>query len=68
MAGITRLPLWKLVVISAIGRIPGYLLVCSAGSRFATANYLETTVVLGLMAFASALVYWRTDAVLARIR
>ncbi|MDS0301056.1 VTT domain-containing protein [Halogeometricum sp. S1BR25-6] len=68
MAGITRLPLWKLVVISAVGRIPGYLLVCYAGSQFATANYLGTTVVLGLMAFASALVYWRKDAVLARIR
>lgn len=68
MAGITRLPLWKLVTISVVGRVPGYLLVCYAGSQFATANYLGTTVILGLFAFVSILVYWRKDALLARIR
>lgn len=68
MAGITRLPLWKLVAISVVGRIPGYLLVCYSGSRFATGNYLETTVVLGFMALASVLVYWQKDAVLDRVR
>jgi len=65
MAGITRLPLRQLVVVSVLGRAPGYLLISYAGSEFARANYLTTTGILIGLAGVAALVYWRKDAVLA---
>ena len=68
MAGITRLPLWQLVVISVVGRVPGYLLMSYAGSQFASANYLQTTVILGLLAVISALAYWQKDTVLEALQ
>ena len=64
MAGVTRLPLWQLVAISVVGRIPGYLLMSYTGSQFASANYLQTTVILGVFAMISTLVYWQKDTIL----
>ena len=68
MAGITRLPLWQLVAISVVGRVPGYLLMSYAGSQFASANYLQTAVILGVLAVISSFVYWQKDTILETLR
>lgn len=68
MAGITRIPLWQLVVISTVSRFPGYLLMSYAGTQFASANYAATTAILAALAAISVLVYWRKDTVIAILR
>jgi len=65
LAGVTRIPIRQLVAISLLGRAPGYLLVSYAGTQFAAANYLGTTVILVALAAVSAVVYWQKDVVLA---
>ncbi|MFB6201398.1 MAG: TVP38/TMEM64 family protein, partial [Halorhabdus sp.] len=65
LAGLTRIPVRQLVVISLLGRAPGYMLMSYAGTQFASTNYFETTLVLSVLAFASMLVYWQKDTVLA---
>jgi uncharacterized membrane protein YdjX (TVP38/TMEM64 family) len=65
VAGISRVPIWQLVVISAVGRVPGYAAVSYAGARFATAHYVETALVLVVVAALAALVYWRKDELFA---
>lgn len=68
MAGVTRLPLWQLVIISVGGRVPGYLLMSYAGAQLARTNYLEMTVILVALALVSVLVYWQKDSILATLR
>lgn len=68
MAGVTRLPLWQLVVISSAGRVPGYLLMSYAGAQLGRANYLEMTAILVTIALVSGVVYWQKDRILATLR
>lgn len=68
LAGLTRLPLWQLIVVSVVGRVPGYVLVSYAGAQLASANYLETVGILALLALLSILAYWRKETILARFR
>ncbi|MFB6170064.1 MAG: TVP38/TMEM64 family protein [Haloarculaceae archaeon] len=64
LAGVTRIPVWQLLVISLVGRLPGYLAVSYAGTQLSQANYAATTVVLAALALVSGLVYWQKDALL----
>jgi uncharacterized membrane protein YdjX (TVP38/TMEM64 family) len=49
VCGLTPLPLRTLIVLSALGRIPGYALLALAGGRFATHRPGEATlIVLGV--------------------
>jgi len=64
LGGVTKIPIWQLVLISIVGRIPGYLAVAYAGAGFAAANYLETAVVIGALAVAAFLGYRNRDRIL----
>ncbi|MFB6254786.1 MAG: TVP38/TMEM64 family protein [Halobacteriaceae archaeon] len=67
MAGITRIPIWQLVIISLVGRFPGYLMVSYAGAEFAKTNYIQTTAILFVIAFTAILAYWYKDKVLSAL-
>ncbi len=68
VAGVTRIPVWKLVAVSVVGRVPGFLLVSHAGAELAAANYALVTALLGALAAVAALVYWQRADLLAALR
>ncbi|MFB6072583.1 MAG: TVP38/TMEM64 family protein [Halobacterium sp.] len=68
VAGVTRVPIWQLTAVSVLGRLPGYFLVAYAGERAASEQFASAAVVLGALAVLSLVVYWKRDAVLARLR
>lgn len=68
LAGVTRIPVRKLVFVSAVGRLPGYFLVALAGDRLAAARVAEALVVVAALVALSAICYRRRAAVAERIR
>ncbi|MEF8825498.1 MAG: hypothetical protein V5A27_04025 [Halapricum sp.] len=54
-------------LISAIGRVPGYLLANAVGASLAARLYAEATAILLAAFVVSALVYWYREAVLDRL-
>lgn len=67
VAGLTRLRIRDMVIVSILGRFPGYLIVNAAGAQFAAARVVETVVLVGLLVAVTVLGYIRRDAVLRRI-
>lgn len=67
-AGITRIPIPQLVVVSVLGRLPGYFVIAYAGSEAANAQFAHTAAVLVSLVMLSGVVYWRRDQVLAWLR
>lgn len=65
-AGLTTIPVSELVLLSVVGRLPGYLLVTLAGAQVATQNILEAAVILGLMLFLTVVVYLTYEEILDR--
>lgn len=68
LAGLTRLPLWQLVLISALGRLPGYFLVNLAGASVAEARLGQAVFVVLVLGAASLVAYWRREAILEFLR
>ncbi|MEF8827067.1 MAG: VTT domain-containing protein [Halapricum sp.] len=67
VAGTTALDIKRMTLISAIGRIPGYLLANAVGASLAARLYAEATAILLAAFVVSALVYWYREAVLDRL-
>lgn len=67
LGGLTKIPIWQLVLISIVGRIPGYLAVAYAGAGFAAADYLETAVIIGVLAAAAVLGYGHRDRIITAL-
>lgn len=63
VAGLTRLDVRRIVVVSAVGRLPGYAVVSLAGSRLAGGRPGDTVVLLGVLVAVSAAVYLARDAI-----
>lgn len=68
VCGLTSIPLRSLVVLSFLGRIPGYAMMAFAGGRFATHRPGEAVLIVGVVAvLALAGFVWR-DRLLAYSR
>lgn len=67
VAGVSRIPIRRLVGVSVLGRAPGYFVVNLAGAGFAAARPAGSVAILGLWAGASLLVYWKHEAILRRL-
>ena len=65
VCGLTPIPLRSLVVLSFVGRIPGYALLSLAGGRFATHRPLEAALILAVVALAAIVGYLARDRLLA---
>lgn len=63
-AGLTDLDIRKMVVVSVLGRIPGYGLVAFAGANLADGNTLETIVLVGVIAIVSIAGILQRDRIL----
>lgn len=64
MGGLTRIPIWQLVVVSAVGRLPGYYLTNLAGAGVAEGNLLTATLIAVLLAVVSAVALWQREELL----
>ncbi|MDZ7850141.1 MAG: TVP38/TMEM64 family protein [Halodesulfurarchaeum sp.] len=65
VCGLTSIPLRNLVVLSFLGRIPGYALLALAGGRFATHRPIEAALILGFVSVVAFLGYWQRNRILA---
>ena len=63
-AGLTDLDVRKMVVVSVVGRLPGYLVVAVAGANLAAGHTGETVVLVGLVLVASAVGVLKRDRIL----
>lgn len=61
IAGLTRIPIRTLIIISLLGRFPGYLVLSFTGSGVANAN-IQAVVVVGSVALViSAVAFWQRE-------
>ena len=67
VAGCTRMSIRRMLVVSALGRLPGYLLVNLAGDRAAGYRYEETVAILAALALASLVVYLNRERLLTAL-
>ncbi|MFB6086068.1 MAG: TVP38/TMEM64 family protein [Halodesulfurarchaeum sp.] len=65
LSGLTPIPVRGLVVLSFLGRIPGYALLALAGGRFANHRPLDAAVILAFVSVVVLLGYWQRERILA---
>ncbi|WP_049915904.1 TVP38/TMEM64 family protein [Haloferax mucosum] len=66
-AGLTDIPVRRIVLVAAIGRFPGFFLVNSAGAAAADGDPFLTAVLLTLLVAASVLGYLYRDQLLSAV-
>jgi uncharacterized membrane protein YdjX (TVP38/TMEM64 family) len=64
MGGLTRIPVWQLVVVSAVGRLPGFYLTNLAGAGVAEGNLLAVTLIAVVLAAATTVALWQREQLL----
>jgi uncharacterized membrane protein YdjX (TVP38/TMEM64 family) len=65
LAGITTIPLWQLVVIALVGRLPSVFLLNLAGAQIASEELTVAAAVLLALVVATVLFYLRRDRFLS---
>lgn len=68
LGGLTRISIPKLVAISIVGRLPGYLLLNLAGAGVADGNAALVVGVVAIVGVAAVLALWKREAILAWAR
>lgn len=61
VGGLTRIPLWQLVAIAIVGRLPAFFLVNVVGDYLGTGRVLEAVVLTVVLALISGFVYRHRD-------
>ncbi|MEF8901464.1 MAG: TVP38/TMEM64 family protein [Halovenus sp.] len=62
VAGLTELRIRDMVIVSTVGRLPGYLLVNAAGAQLAANRLLETALLVAILLALSVVGYiWRRE-------
>ncbi len=61
IAGTTRIPIWKLVIVAFFGRFPGFLVLNLVGAGFNEAGGWISWVLLGSMIFISIMLFLVKD-------
>lgn len=59
IAGLTCIPIRKLILISLAGRLPGYLVLSFSGSGAANNNIEVVAIIFGITMAISAIAYWQ---------
>ncbi|WP_224333857.1 TVP38/TMEM64 family protein [Haloprofundus halobius] len=63
LAGLTKWRLRTFMVAIAIGRLPAYVLTVYAGGKLASGEFLEGIVIIGSLIVASAIGYYKREAI-----
>lgn len=68
IAGLTRVPIHRLVLVALFGRLPGYVLYAVAGERAAAADMTAVIVIAVATLVLFALLFWQRRRVEAFVR
>ncbi|KTG19458.1 TVP38/TMEM64 family protein [Haloferax profundi] len=66
-AGLTDIPIRRIVAVAAVGRLPGFLLVNLAGSAAANGNPVLVVALVSVLVSASVLGYLYRDRIMATV-
>ena len=62
VAGLTELRIRDMVIVSVLGRVPGYLLINAAGAQLAADRVIEMAILVAVLLTLTVLGYlWRTE-------
>ncbi len=61
IAGLTKFRIRTLMIISAIGRLPGFAVLSLAGAGMASSNSLASIILFASMIGISLLIFWKKD-------
>ncbi|MFC6874594.1 TVP38/TMEM64 family protein [Halobellus marinus] len=64
--GLTKLPLWQLILLAVVGRAPAFFLANVVGGLLGTDQFAAAAVVAAAVLFVSALGYLNRDRILRR--
>ncbi len=64
LAGLTRIPLRRLILVAMIGRIPGYAVFSATGAGVAESNAVLVGVLVGVAVVAVGLALWQRKRVM----
>lgn len=59
LAGLTKIPIRTLVLISLAGRLPGYLVLSFTGNGTADGNIQMVAIIVGVLMVLSAFAFWK---------
>lgn len=65
LAGVTAIPLWQLVAIALVGRLPSVFLLNLAGAQLASEELATAAAILLGAAVATVVFYWKRERVLS---
>lgn len=68
IAGLTRIPISRLVLVALVGRIPGYVLFSLTGAGLAESNTTLIVVVVVVIAVAAGIAFWQRGRIEMLIR
>lgn len=68
IAGLTRIPIYRLVLVAAFGRLPGYALMAIAGSHAAAADMSVVIAIAVVSVVLTAILFWQRRRVEAFVR
>jgi uncharacterized membrane protein YdjX (TVP38/TMEM64 family) len=68
LAGLTRIPIHRLVLVAVVGRAPGFLLVAVAGADLAAGRATAALWLLGAVSLVSLISYLSRDRIVAGLR
>ncbi len=63
LAGLSAIPIRTLVIVSILGRAPGYMISGFLGAGIGDANGPLIGIVVGLIAIGAAITYWKRGAI-----
>lgn len=64
LAGLTRIPIRRLILVAMIGRIPGYAVFSATGAGVAGSNLVLVGILLGVGVVAVAVAFWQRKRIL----
>jgi uncharacterized membrane protein YdjX (TVP38/TMEM64 family) len=59
LAGLTKIPIRTLILISLAGRLPGYLILSFTGNGTADGNIQMVAIIVGVLMILSAFAFWK---------
>ena len=66
--GMSPMPLWVLLLVSTLGRIPGTWFLSVQGARAGTGRYVELALLVAVGAALAAPLYHYREQILAHVR
>lgn len=63
VAGLSEMDIWKMTLVSLVGRLPGYFIVAAAGAELAAADFLQAAAIIAVLVLVSLVGYRYRDRI-----